>query len=52
MAILDQRVHPRVSGVLEGKTREEINDLGSSPRERGFERHRAVPQVADRFIPA
>ena len=52
MAILDQRVHPRVSGVLEGKTREEINDLGSSPRERGF----GTPSIrrgrSTGFIPA
>ena len=52
MAILDQRVHPRVSGVLEGKTREEINDLGSSPRERGFELRDCEVIITHGFIPA
>ena len=49
---MEDRVHPRVSGVLVKVEAEWIVLKGSSPRERGFGRYRFVGDTGCRFIPA
>ena len=46
------KVHPRVSGVLDGFEGDADQPEGSSPRERGFVRHKVKVEAEWRFIPA
>ena len=46
------RAHPRVCGENSGRTKENYNYTGSSPRVRGKRLHRKPPELRRRLIPA
>ena len=50
--VVDQRVHPRMCGVLFARIRLKHALGGSSPHVRGFEIQHGIVGVAGRFIPA